>query len=654
MKLTIVRPDGYGGFEPTGEVVDLRKGDQLGLFATTTHVKAHTRATTHGMELVKEHERHVEKAAEAPPAPPSAPSPAVVPAVAPPAPTSEVDQLAATWNRLYLGLPKTRDDMVAFSSELTARGRERLEALEREAVEPRHQRFRKRLHQVLERWRGAERWIRKENLHREDGAVQKIVTIGTRVRVSGPTYRGAKGVVIAATASKNLAEAAQRAVGTKAAMLVRIDPVGDEVVPSAEPVSEPPAPAVASTPSTAGGEQVVGTDAPPMLPPGAMVAVRIDPKLGAAEGKRLTGKFEDHIPLYRVVDSYEIDSLVAADAAIHPHDSLNINGGYWNVAAEREHGAAWGTDPTEIVKWGKYWSEGAKRLGTEQYLLDVDGKGHAFGHLEGLANYGEPNPGFRVSKRDVLASMGTPVMVDPRLFNTGLGANLRPPVAAVGVRRVNADGSLGPRRPLSELIDERRAKLTTDERRAIGDRANSVRLATRMAEDWFRVEHEARGWTDKEKRQRGKELLAQIKEIESLGHPAALYVTKASRQNIGQVLATNERERKEWGYKPLLKGSAGAIDVGPIPSWSFGAYTFKFRKGTRFGALTIEGGKLPMPYHMVAGNEAHARKLALEAVQAFEAGRVPREGVFRRELLKGGAFPRLQFGVRAQLKVRRG
>ena len=72
-------------------------------------------------------------------------------------------------------------------------------------------------------WLGVKVYVRPEHLLREDGQ-DKHIAIGTRVVVNRRTDAG-RGVVIEGKGS----EAAKRAVGTKAAYGVRLDPKFEQV-----------------------------------------------------------------------------------------------------------------------------------------------------------------------------------------------------------------------------------------------------------------------------------------------------------------------------------------------------------------------------------------------------------------------------------------
>jgi len=95
------------------------------------------------------------------------------------------------------------------------------------------------------------------------------------------------------------------------------------------------------------------------------------------------------------------------------------------------------------------------------------------------------------------------------------------------------------------------------------------------------------------------------------------------------------------GFGDLVKLEKGApvklaLETDP---WKFGAYSFRFRQSARgLGVLSVEHPSFAMPYHLVVGSLSKARTEAPKIAATFDAGRVPDEGVFRREelLAKGG------------------
>jgi hypothetical protein len=107
----------------------------------------------------------------------------------------------------------------------------------------------------------------------------------------------------------------------------------------------------------------------------------------------------------------------------------------------------------------------------------------------------------------------------------------------------------------------------------------------------------------------------------------------------------------------------------PEAQWSFGSYVFEYRKGgpKGIGILTVKGKKVgALAFHMVAGTMAGARKMAGDAMNAFEQGKIPDEGVFRMEalaksspetiaaLIRGERAPSsLRFVIRKRIQVTR-
>lgn len=93
-----------------------------------------------------------------------------------------------------------------------------------------------------------------------------------------------------------------------------------------------------------------------------------------------------------------------------------------------------------------------------------------------------------------------------------------------------------------------------------------------------------------------------------------------------------------FDLEPLAKGTAGAGvlavvgDGGTGDTWSVGVYNFRLSKGqSGVSILTVTGGNLPQPYHLVVRGRSDALAQSPGVAQAFSSGRVPEEGMFRRE-----------------------
>lgn len=87
--------------------------------------------------------------------------------------------------------------------------------------------------------------------------------------------------------------------------------------------------------------------------------------------------------------------------------------------------------------------------------------------------------------------------------------------------------------------------------------------------------------------------------------------------------------------QPMAKG-VSSLTVQTIgggeDAWRVGPYSFKLSKGqSGVSILTVTGGNLPQPYHLVVRGRVDARNQSAAVAKAFAEGRVPDEGVFRRE-----------------------
>ena len=109
--------------------------------------------------------------------------------------------------------------------------------------------------------------------------------------------------------------------------------------------------------------------------------------------------------------------------------------------------------------------------------------------------------------------------------------------------------------------------------------------------------------------------------------PADLHVVMAKAEQLRPIPVEELRKAE-----PVPLGEAvGAWRPGSV-SFDVGDYLFEFRKAGRgLPILTVRGKGLPMPYHMVVRGLDDARRRAPGVAQAFADGKVPDEGVFRRE-----------------------
>lgn len=106
-----------------------------------------------------------------------------------------------------------------------------------------------------------------------------------------------------------------------------------------------------------------------------------------------------------------------------------------------------------------------------------------------------------------------------------------------------------------------------------------------------------------------------------------------SRLIIRERIPTR-RELVDDGFgQPVRRAAQRPLrKAAPSRSWAVGAYTCELRKSAAgLVVLTVRGPKLPLPYHLVVGGEIDARRQAPGVVEELRAGRVPAEGVFRRD-----------------------
>lgn len=82
-------------------------------------------------------------------------------------------------------------------------------------------------------------------------------------------------------------------------------------------------------------------------------------------------RFDQAFALYRAFDGRELKHILS---------SGRITGGSYSVKAERDHGASWGHNISEIVPWANNQRGG--RLGTDLYLAKLDGFDQVFMHLD--------------------------------------------------------------------------------------------------------------------------------------------------------------------------------------------------------------------------------------------------------------------------------
>jgi hypothetical protein len=81
--------------------------------------------------------------------------------------------------------------------------------------------------------------------------------------------------------------------------------------------------------------------------------------------------FDQSFPLYRVFDGEELKRILTTG---------KITGGQYAVKPEREHGASWGYNITDVINGGNRLR--GKRLGKDIYLAKLDAFDKRFAHLD--------------------------------------------------------------------------------------------------------------------------------------------------------------------------------------------------------------------------------------------------------------------------------
>jgi hypothetical protein len=84
----------------------------------------------------------------------------------------------------------------------------------------------------------------------------------------------------------------------------------------------------------------------------------------------IIGRFDEQISLYRVFDAQELRHILSTG---------RITGGSYSVKAERDHGASWGWNVTEVITWGN--GQRGKRLGPDLFLAKIDAFDKEFAHV---------------------------------------------------------------------------------------------------------------------------------------------------------------------------------------------------------------------------------------------------------------------------------
>jgi hypothetical protein len=105
-----------------------------------------------------------------------------------------------------------------------------------------------------------------------------------------------------------------------------------------------------------------------------------------ADAKVLFAAFAQHIDLYRVLDQREM-YIISTEG--------DFGGGDFNTEIERVTGAAFAaTSIEDVVGWGKGWRKSGRLMG-DLYVLEVDGFGRVFSHLNNPERMGIDMSGLR-------------------------------------------------------------------------------------------------------------------------------------------------------------------------------------------------------------------------------------------------------------------
>ena len=112
--------------------------------------------------------------------------------------------------------------------------------------------------------------------------------------------------------------------------------------------------------------------------------------------------FDQSISLYRLFDEGEMARILTTG---------RITGGQYSARMEREHGASWGANITDVIEWGNKLR--GKRLGHDLFLAKLDATGMRFFH--GLPEIPEIDPNGPSEQ---------PAMMNRARIYTGMGASV--------------------------------------------------------------------------------------------------------------------------------------------------------------------------------------------------------------------------------------
>lgn len=115
----------------------------------------------------------------------------------------------------------------------------------------------------------------------------------------------------------------------------------------------------------------------------------------------IVGRFDADVTLYRIFDEQEFQ---------HIKQSGRITGGSYAVKAEREFGASWGSDISQVINWGL--RQRGTRLGNKLYLARLPAYDMTFAHLD---------PEVAIDLNDKKEQI---VYIDISRCNVGLGCSV--------------------------------------------------------------------------------------------------------------------------------------------------------------------------------------------------------------------------------------
>lgn len=149
----------------------------------------------------------------------------------------------------------------------------------------------------------------------------------------------------------------------------------------------------------------------------------------------VVARFDQAAAMYRIFDEDELRHIVATG---------RITGGSYAIKAERDHGASWGSDISQVIRWGNGQRGG--RLGSKLFLAKLDAFDYAFAHLDPGITFDPDGPDEQVASFDV------------GKCTTGLGCSMMNVSADdVDVYRVDPNGRIE-RTTWGELRSELRAE----------------------------------------------------------------------------------------------------------------------------------------------------------------------------------------------------